>query len=414
MNHMDQILAGRRYYLPEEWPAVEAAAAQAGVNGTRMRFDLAHPDEGWRRVTVDRRNPMTEQITGEAFVLNRILQEHKIAASIDVHDIINPGRGVLIYGLTPKPGLRIAAIESRLRELTEAISTYRQQRTPVRLRHTPLALEVPHPDQSPLHFTDASLPAKPHVAAIGQSFDYNGAHNEVIDFNRTAHVLIAGTTGSGKSTLLNSLVLSLCHVTDPADLRIILVDLKNEDLVPLMPLPHMTYFAADAERAERAIGNVWAEKNRRVESGRQRYQRWVLVIDELAELTHMTDIAKPLASILAIGRSKRIHVIAATQKPTAAIVGSVAKGNFTNRLVGRVLSAEDSRTATGQAQLRCELLPGNGSFLRIDGPDPVRLQGYFMDADEVDRRVERIAAHWMRQQPLSTHNNSLSDQEPTP
>ena len=59
MNHMDQILAGRRYYLPEEWPAVETAAAQAGVNGTRMRFDLAHPDEGWRRVTVDRRNPMT-------------------------------------------------------------------------------------------------------------------------------------------------------------------------------------------------------------------------------------------------------------------------------------------------------------------------------------------------------------------
>lgn len=153
------------------------------------------------------------------------------------------------------------------------------------------------------------------------------------------------------------------------------------------------------------------EKNQRVESGRQRYQRWVLVIDELAELTHMTDIAKPLASILAIGRSKRIHVIAATQKPTAAIVGSVAKGNFTSRLVGRVLSAEDSRTATGQAQLRCELLPGNGSFLRIEGPDPVRLQGYYMDADEVDLHVQRIVSQWTRQQSLSTHNNKLSNQE---
>lgn len=242
MDTMSEILTGRRYFLPDEWPSVEAAAIAAGINGIRMRYDLAHPEDGWRRVTVDHGNSITEQINGEAHVLNRILQEHKIAASIDVHDIINPGRGVLIYGLTPRPGLRINAIESRLRELTEAISTYRQQRTPVRLRHTPLAIEVPHPDQSPLRFTDQALPAKPHVAAIGQQFDYNGAHNETIDFSRTAHILIAGTTGSGKSTLLNSLIVSLCHVTDPADLRIILVDLKNEDLVPLIPLPHVSLF----------------------------------------------------------------------------------------------------------------------------------------------------------------------------
>ncbi len=70
------------------------------------RLAFAEHEFSCGHVTVDRRNPMTEQITGEAFVLNRILQEHRIAASIDVHDIINPGRGVLIYGLTPKPGLR--------------------------------------------------------------------------------------------------------------------------------------------------------------------------------------------------------------------------------------------------------------------------------------------------------------------
>ena len=414
MDYINEIITGQRYFLPDEWPLVESAAAAANITGTRMRFDLAHPEEGWRKVTVNHQHTIAEQINGEAFVLNRILQEHRIAASIDHHDVINPGRGVLIYGLTPKPGLRIAAIESRLRELTEAISTYRQQRTPVRLRHTPLALEVPHPEQSPLRFTDDQMPAKPNQAAIGQSFDYAGAHNDIIDFNHTAHILIAGTTGSGKSTLLNSHLLSLCHVTDPHDLRLILVDLKNEDLVPLLPLPHVDFFAADADRAERAISTVWSEKNDRVESGRQRYQRWVLVIDELAELTHMANIAKPLASILAIGRSKRIHVIAATQKPTAAIVGSVAKGNFTTRLVGRVLSAEDSRTATGQSQLRCELLPGNGSFLRVDSPDPVRLQGYYLDAAEVDSHVDRIVSKWTRQQPLSTHNNRLSHQDAQP
>lgn len=380
-------------FIPDEWPAVQAALAQAGIqNYRRLRYDLNQPYAGWQPVVVTSASDRS-RIEAEARLITRVLKEHKIDAPVDRGSILDPGSCFVVYGLKLGNGVRIAAIESRLRELAEAVSQSRQVATPVRLRTMPLGIEVPHPNQAPLEFTMQNLPT--HTAALGKSFDYKGDRVETLDFASAAHVLIAGTTGSGKSTLLAAMLLSLSASTSPADLRLILVDLKNEDLVPFARLPHTRYFASDPDRAERALALVHDEKDRRVADGRQRQQRWLLVIDELAELTHLAGSGGELGSILAIGRSKAIHVVAATQKPTAAVVGSVAKANFTTRLVGRVLSSDDARVAAGQPRTGAELLPGNGSFLRIDGPEARRFQGYY--ATGIEQYITRICARWQQQ-----------------
>ena len=159
---------------------------------------------------------------------------------------------------------------------------------------------------------------------------------------------------------------SLTANTSPTDLRLVLVDLKNEDLVPFASLPHTDILAASLPDAEEAIARLHDIKERRVRH-RSRGERIVLVIDELAELARLKDPMRQLASILAIGRSKSINVLAATQKPLGAIVGSVAKANFTTRLVGRVMSGDDARVAAGVSGIGAEFLPGRGSFLRVEG-----------------------------------------------
>jgi DNA segregation ATPase FtsK/SpoIIIE-like protein len=124
----------------------------------------------------------------------------------------------------------------------------------------------------------------------------------------------------------------------------------------------------------------------------------LLVIDELAELARMKPVMQQLASILAIGRSKNINVMAATQKPLGAIVGSVAKANFTSRLVGRVMSPDDSRVAAGISGIGAEYLPGQGAFLRIEGMDVRRFQAYYVP--DVETWTRPIQDKWYQQMEL--------------
>ena len=71
----------------------------------------------------------------------------------------------------------------------------------------------------------------------------------------------------------------------------------------------------------------------------------VVVIDELADLLMMggRSVQQPLTRLAQRGREADIHIIAATQKPTSAVLGPLVKANFPVRLVGRVTSVEDAR-----------------------------------------------------------------------
>ena len=341
-------------------------------------------------------------ITDEIALINTFFKSHRLPAYVPNNDtnVVRAGKSFVSLGVKLGDGARISSIEARLRELSEVISESRGEATPVRLRNLPLQLEIPHPERQPIMWDNPEV--QPHAAALGKSFGYKGEQLELLDFEATPHVLISGTTGSGKSTLLQVLLTSLCQSTPPSELRLVLIDMKNEDLPPFAKLPHVQEVATTGESAARLLTWVRDEKDRRVASGGKKHQRIVLVIDELAELTstlkEQNVKSSVFGSILAIGRSKSINVIAATQKPLASIVGSVAKSNFPLRLVGRVLSADDAKVAAGQSGTGAEYLPGKGSFLYVVGSEVRRFQSYLIP--DIQRQAELVADRWMEQAAL--------------
>jgi S-DNA-T family DNA segregation ATPase FtsK/SpoIIIE len=69
------------------------------------------------------------------------------------------------------------------------------------------------------------------------------------------------------------------------------------------------------------------------------------------------------------GREAGIHVVAATQRPSAAILSGVLRANFPLRLVGRVVSTNDAQVAAGRGGTDAHLLRGRGDFLAVTGGD---------------------------------------------
>ncbi|MEZ4614074.1 MAG: FtsK/SpoIIIE domain-containing protein [Caldilineaceae bacterium] len=191
--------------------------------------------------------------------------------------------------------------------------------------------------------------------------------------------------------LLQTMLLSLCAGTSPDDLKLVLVDLKNEDLVPFECLPHVLTFAGTREAAVSAIQGVVEEKDRRIKQRGYKPYRLVLVIDEMAQLAGDNEVKGMLGDLASIGRSKAINLIGATQHPTdKGGLGTLLKANFPVRLVGMVAPGQ-SYIATGRPQTHADLLPGKGAFLRCQGPDVYRFQSFYIEPGEVEGMARHIA-----------------------
>ena len=108
--------------------------------------------------------------------------------------------------------------------------------------------------------------------------------DEFVSFDDTPHVLVVGMTGAGKSVLMQTMLLSLAAATSPAECKFVLVDLKNEDLVPFENLPHTLTFAGIAGDALDALRFVYDEKEKRIAQRGYKPYRLVTIIDEMAQL----------------------------------------------------------------------------------------------------------------------------------
>lgn len=200
-----------------------------------------------------------------------------------------------------------------------------------------------------------------------------------------AHILIAGTTGSGKSVLLRALVASLWG----RGVGLVLVDPKRRTFLPFQGGPLL--LPPVSEPAEmvgvlRRLVQLMEERDQRGENG----PRVVLVIDELSDLLMTGDgMEGQLIRLLQRGREAGLHVIAATQRPSAAVVSGLMKANFPLRLVGRVTAAEEARIAAGQRETGAERLLGRGDFLAVSGARVVRFQAAVADEAQLTDLARR-------------------------
>jgi S-DNA-T family DNA segregation ATPase FtsK/SpoIIIE len=207
-----------------------------------------------------------------------------------------------------------------------------------------------------------------------------------------AHVLICGTTGSGKTALARTMALSLALHNPQRQLQLILVDPKGRGFASLASLPHLLCPPiTEANTALTRLTWLVAEIERRDQQGTSE-PRLVLFIDELADLLMIggSDLEFALTRLSQRGREAGVHLVACTQKPTTAVIGSLTKANFPVRLVGAVTSPEEAKVAAGISGTAAERLQGHGDFLLVLKGHTTRFCAAYVSPLDAQQQVSRL------------------------
>ena len=334
-----------------------------------------------------REQELARQVTKEIDLINQIFEDFNVDAWIWPHNtVVTPS--YLAYKISLGKGVKASKALGLRREIAIELSEFRCQEIDVRISSPSLNIEVPHPAPKTLNFR-ARTRLKPHTTLLGESFTDLVAKEELLDLERHYHTLVAGQTGSGKSNTLSTIILGFAGNTEPSELRMHLIDLKNDDLTPFKKLPHTEHFASETEPASQILTALDELLESRKKSG-EKLPRHLLVIDELVQLTSNRWAQETLSKLIAQGRSCNINIIGGTQQPTAKEVGSIIKANFIIRIVGKVTSPEASKVATGRPGLGADYLSGHGAFLRVENGDVKRFQAHFIEKEKIPVHVKNI------------------------
>ncbi len=221
------------------------------------------------------------------------------------------------------------------------------------------------------------------------------------------HMLIAGTTGSGKSVCMNSIIISLLYKASPDDVKLIMVDPKMVELGIYNGIPHLLIpVVTDPKKAAGSLQWAVSEMMRRykamsdagvrdlesynsiveAEGENTKLPQVVVIIDELADLMLVAakEVEESICRIAQMGRAAGIHLVIATQRPSADVITGLMKANIPSRIAFAVASAMESRIILDTQG--AEKLVGKGDmlFAPIGSGKPLRVQGCFVSESEVE------------------------------
>ena len=237
-------------------------------------------------------------------------------------------------------------------------------------------------------------------------------HNVVGDIKKMPHMLIAGTTGSGKSVCINSMLISLIYKATPQEVRLIMVDPKMIELGVYNGIPHLLIpVVTDPRKAAGALNWAVSEMMRRYklfseynvrdleayneaarEKDGEKLPQIVIVIDELADLMFVaaSEVENAIVRIAQMARAAGMHLVIATQRPSADVITGIMKANIPSRISFAVASQIESRIILDTTG--AEKLLGRGDMLYnpLGAPKPLRVQGCFITTGEIEAVVEFV------------------------
>jgi len=134
-----------------------------------------------------------------------------------------------------------------------------------------------------------------------------------------------------------------------------------------------------------------------------------VIIDELADLMLVAakEVEESICRIAQMGRAAGIHLIIATQRPSADVITGLMKANIPSRIAFAVASAMESRIILDT--MGAEKLVGKGDMLfsPIGSGKPLRVQGCFVS----DPEVEAVATFVKENYNTSYDNDIMADIE---
>lgn len=246
--------------------------------------------------------------------------------------------------------------------------------------------------------------------AVGKDISGEGI---IGDISKMPHMLIAGTTGSGKSVCINTLLISLLYKSTPEEVRLIMIDPKMVELKVYNGIPHLLIpVVTDPSKAAGALNWAVNEMMRRYKmfadidvrdinsynkkivtmEGGETIPRIVVVIDELADLMVVAkhEVEEAIVRLGQMARAAGMHLIVATQRPSADVITGLMKANIPSRIAFAVSSQLESRIILDQ--MGAEKLIGLGDMLYspLGGGKPRRIQGCLVTDPEVEEVIRFI------------------------
>ncbi len=327
------------------------------------------------------------------------------------------GPTVTRYELQPNAGVKISKITNLADDIALhlAASGVRIE-APIPGRSA-IGIEIPNKVSSVVYLketisSDAFRSHKSNIAvALGK--DISG-QNVCIDLAKMPHLLIAGSTGSGKSVCINTLLMSILYKSSPEQVKLILIDPKVVELSVYNGIPHLLVpVVTEAKKAAGALQwavtemmqryKLFAEKNVRnfqgynekITGDEKPLPQIVIVIDELADLMMVApgEVEDAICRLAQMARAAGMHLVIATQRPSADVLTGLIKANVPSRIAFAVSSGIDSRIILDQTG--AEKLIGRGDMLYnpLGCPKPMRIQGCFVSDKEIEDVVNFIKEH---------------------
>ncbi|CDR72556.1 MAG: DNA translocase FtsK [Lactobacillus delbrueckii] len=347
------------------------------------------------------------------------------------------GPTITRYEVQPAVGVKVSRIVNLADDLALALAA-KDIRIEAPIPGKPyIGIEVPNQKAQSVAFKDAmehqDQKAKDHPLMVPLGKDVTG---QIIsaDLTKMPHLLVAGSTGSGKSVAINTILTSILMKARPDEVKLVLIDPKMVELSVYSGVPHlMIPVVTDSRLASKALKKVvdemerryklfaagsvrnMGEYNRKVAENNKDTSRPVMeplpyilvVVDELSDLMMVGghDVENSIVRLGQMARAAGIHMILATQRPSVDVITGLIKANVPSRISFAVSSGVDSRTILDQVGAEKLLGRGDMLYLPIGASKPDRIQGAYIDVDEVEAVVD-----WVKGQQSAKYDEEMIPQ----